>query len=118
MPKTATLWRTPSGTDTVSPDNEDDFLLLEDGDNILLETGDDILLEPNVVTPKHPTEYTTPAKIRTNWQARDGFSTALIGVSVARITEASDTRITEAGDSLVTEDVEFDFKNPTEWTNG
>ncbi len=57
MVKPATPWKTGNGTDTVSPENEGDFLLLENGDNILLQTGDDILLEPSIVTPKPPTAW-------------------------------------------------------------
>lgn len=59
MAKAATVWTPLSGTGEVTADNEDDFLLLENGDNILLETGDDILLEPVVVTAKAATEWSS-----------------------------------------------------------
>ena len=58
MTKPATKWKDENGYNLASPDNEGDFLLLENGDNILLETGDDILLEPTVITVKPPTEWT------------------------------------------------------------
>lgn len=112
--KTATQWKTQSGTDTVT--SQSDFsLLLEDGFNLLLEDGGELILESSIVTPKSPTEWNVTDKVRTAWEARDGYSTPLLGVSTTRITEQGTSRITEQGTARATEDSEFSQKNPTEW---
>ena len=55
--KNATAWKTPSGYDTVTDDNEGFSLLLETGFNLLTETGFYLLLEASIVTPKSRTEW-------------------------------------------------------------
>ncbi len=115
MPKLATNWKTQSGTDTV--ESQSDFsLLLEDGFNLLLEDGSELLLESSVVTPKSPTEWTLADKIRTAWEARDGSSTAVLGVANTRVTAQGDTRVTAQGDTRVTATVTFTKKLPTSWS--
>jgi len=116
MPKLATQWRTENGTDTVT-DTSGYSLLLEDSFDLLLEDSFELLLEDSTVTPKSPTEWTITDKIRTAWEARDGFSTVTTGVSTTRITEQGTDRITEQSTARITEDSQFTQKNPTEWTD-
>jgi hypothetical protein len=113
--KTATKWKTQSGTDTV--ESQSSFsLLLENGFKLLLEDGGDLLLENSVVTPKAPTQWIITDKIRTSWEARDGSSTAVLGVEETRITAQGDRRITAQGDVRVTAPTTFTKKNPTAWS--
>ena len=116
--KTVTKWKTRSGYDTVTPDNSGFSLLLEDGFNLLLEAGGELLLESSEVTPKIATAWTTPAKNRTSWEARDGFSTLQSGTPDDMMTEAGDARVTEAGDTRVFESVTMIKKKPTAWSEG
>ena len=115
MTKIATKWKTRSGYDSVTDDNAGFSLLLETGDHLLTEASVEILLEDYLVNTKEASIWTTPTKIRTAWEARDGYSTGITGVSTDRITEQGDTHITEQGDTRVTEDNEFTTKNPTSW---
>lgn len=116
MPKVLTQWRNNNGTDTVTDGNADSSLLLETGFSLLLETGFDFLLEDGTATPKHPTEWSGVAKVRSSWAARDGYSSVTTGTGDTRYTETSDTRITETGDTRITEPATFTDKPRTEWT--
>jgi len=117
MIKTATVWKTRSGYDTASPTNEGFSLLLETGDSLLLETGFDLLLEDTYISQKSATEWTTPAKVRSSWEARDGYSSVSVGVGDDRITEQSDARVTEQGDQRITEPATYFKKPATEWSD-
>lgn len=113
--KTSTAWRTRGGYDTVTDDNSGFSLLLETDSNLLLEAGFDLLLEDGVVTPKNPSEWGLDSKNRTSWEARDGYSTATVGLGDDRITYNSDNRITEQGDQRITEPSTFSEKPRTAW---
>lgn len=115
MPKLATKWKTENGSDTVTSDSSFS-LLLETGFNLLLEDGGELLLEDSTVTPKSPTVWTITDKIRTSWEARDGYSGVLLGVSTTRLTEQGTERITEQGTARVTENSQFSPKPPTQWS--
>lgn len=116
MSKPATIWRNQNGTDTLTDDNSGFSLLLETGFSLLLEAGFDLLLEDAVMTPKHPSEWSSAAKVRSSWEARDGYSSVTTGTGDTRYTEVSDTRITETGDTRITEPATFTDKPRTEWT--
>ena len=116
MPKPVTIWKTRSGSDTVTAHNADSSLLLETGFVLLLETNFDFLLEDSVVTPKSRTDWDSVSKVRTSWQMRDGYSSVSVGLGDTRFTEQSDTRITEQGDTRITEPATFTDKPRTEWS--
>jgi len=115
MPKQATIWITDNGYDVVGT-TASSSLLLEDGGLLLLETGFELLFEGGVVTPKAPTSYTTPSKVASSWQARDGLTSSTVGIEDTLTTEQGDTRTTEAGDTRTTDVVISTKKNPTGWT--
>ena len=116
MAKPVTAWKTRSGYDTATADNAGFSLLLEDGFNLLLETGSELLLEDTVISHKNPSEWSTPAKVRSSWAERDGYSSVVIGTGDDRITEQGDLRITEQGDQRISELVTFTKKPVTEWS--
>lgn len=115
MPKIATQWKTENGTDTVT-DTSGFSLLLETGFNLLLETGGELLLEDSTVTPKLPANWLFDTKQRTSWEAADGSSSVVLGVSTTRLTEQGTLRITEQGTERITESSEFIQKLPTAWS--
>lgn len=116
MPKTATQWKTQSGSDTATADNAGFSLLLETGFVLLLETNFDFLLEDSVVTPKYPATWSAADKTRSSWETRDGYSSVVVGTGDTRFTETSDTRITQQGDTRTTELSTFSEKPRTIWS--
>lgn len=115
--KSPTAWKTQSGYDTATTDNEGFSLLLETGFNLLLETSGDLLLEDTTITSKPPSAWTAVDKARSSWEARDGYSTEILGLGDTRLTEQGDTRITEQGDTRIGEPSVFTTKNPTSWSD-
>ena len=118
MTKTATLWKTGRGSDTVAPSNAGFSLLLEDDNTLLLEDDSELLLEDSVVVAKKPTVWDEPTKNRTNWVDRDGSTTSVVADGDDLVTEAGDNRVTEDGNQRITEEVTLVRKKPTAWSEG
>lgn len=115
MVKNPTIWRTPSGSDTVTSANNGFLLLLENGFHLLLETTGRLALESNVVTVKESTSWAGTTKPTSSWAERSGSASVVTGVGSTRLTEQSDTRVTESGDTRITEVNTYTEKIPQVW---
>lgn len=117
MVKNPTIWRNPSGYDTVTNGNAGFSLLLETGSHLLTETAFKLLLEDDIATPKIPVSWSGVVETPTAWEARDGSSSVTIGTGDTRITEQGDTRITEQTDTRITGLATYVLKTPTVWVD-